>query len=176
MISTERLMGRLRERLESGIAFVIGAYGNEWLSERIARKYLKEYSELGVGLGGATLIDLLGVRESMKGYEPYIDKVTDAFSDIGFYHTARYKLFKIPMCYFSDANTIKCINFDADVVDANNVYVSVDDRDVGVSSVEGSPSSFTIALAESVASGWHKLLVGAGSTKRDVFRGRVYTP
>jgi len=163
---------KLEERIRSGIIFMGGAYATEWLSERFARKYAKEYSEIAVGLGTALGLDILGIKEKLGSYEPYINDLADAMSDFGFLKIMDYKIVKKPFCYFKDTNTIRCINFDVDTLsDGTTIYVSVyvDDTAIDVSGVTGSPSDFEIALATPVAEGWHKLVVEAGNTKKDAF-------
>ena len=170
------IVDKIKERLESGIAFVIGAYGNDYLSERFTRKYLKEYAELVDGIGIALVLDIIGLREKIRGYEPYIDKISDALSDYGFWKGAEFKVIKVPLCWFNDGNTIQCINFDADDVSTTYVKVYVDDSGQTVSATSGTPDNFTISLANAVASGWHKLMVIAGNTKKDSVSRKTYTP
>ena len=174
---TQDIFNKLRRRIESGILFTASAYINNWLSERLARRFAKEYAELAVGLGSALAADFTGLAQRVRQFDVYLEYLMDGMSDYGIMKTALdYKIAKKPLCFFQDANTIACINFDVDTVAANKVTVLVDDASVSVSSTSGSPASFTISLANPVAKGWHKLVVIAGDAKKDAFRGKVYTP
>lgn len=177
MAARGRFMERLQERIRSGIIFMGGAYANKWLSERFLRKYLSEYAEIGAGLGTALSLDILGLRERLGEFEPYINDIADAMSDYGFYESVlQAKVVKAPKCWAKDANTLKCINFDADVVDTTTLTVLVDDAQQNVSAVTGTPASFEVSLSTPLTVGWHKIVVIAGNTKKDTFRGKVYVP
>lgn len=171
----EGLVDKLKENIRSGLIFMAGAYANEYVSERLARKYLSEYAELGVGLGTAIALDMIGAGEKLSEYEPYLRDFADAMSDYGFYKSILdAKLVKKPMCWAKDANTLKCINFDADAVSATNTTVYIDDTAVTPSGVTGDPGAFEVSLPAPLASGWHKLVVIAGTNKKDAVRGKVY--
>lgn len=166
---------RLKERIMSGVGFALSAYINKYASERLARRYLKEHSELGIGMGSALVYDL-ALKDRLAKYDPYLNKVIDGISDYGFWAEAKWKLLKEPLAYFSDANTIHVINMDIDTIDATSVKVYVDDAEVTVSGTEGEVGDFTISLSNPVDSGWHKVVIEAGNTKKDVFRGKLYVP
>ena len=177
MVDVNRLVKKIQERIESGVAFMIGAYGNEYVSERLARKYLGEWSELATGLGGAIALDIIGLTKSVTGYERYVDKVVDGLSDYGMAKTVmHYKLLKRPIAYFKDANTIIVKNMDIDEISTATVKVYVDDVQYNVSAVEGETGSFTVSLASAVDKGWHKLLIVAGNQKKDAIRRKAYVP
>ena len=175
------LVDKIKERIASGLAFIGGAYVNKWLSERFARRTLREYAELGVGAGTALAMDALGLRAKLGQVEPYLDKVADAMSDYGFYESIlQAKVVKAPKCWAQDANTIRCINFDIDALTdttgAVKVTVYIDDVAQSGITVTGTPSDFTISLPSPATSGWHKLVVQAGVNKFDAFRGKIYIP
>ena len=174
--NTDKFVEKLKARLESGIAFSIGAYANDYIAERLARKYLREYAETATGIGIALAMDLFEIGEQLGRYESYLDKIADAFNDMGFWRGAQYKLVKVPLCWFTDQNTIRCINMDVDDISATNVTVMIDDVTQTVASTEGTPEDFTISLQNPVAKGWHKLLVIAGNQKKDSVRRKAYTP
>ena len=176
-METQRFIEKLKERISSGLVFMGAAYANRWVSERFMRKYLGEWSELGVGAGTAVALDALGIRARLGQVEPYVNQLADAMSDYGFYESIlQAKVVKLPKCWAPDSNTIKCINFDADTVDTTTVTVYVDDAQQTVSGVTGTPSSFEIALSAPLTTGWKKLVVIAGNTKKDVFRAKIYVP
>ena len=177
MVDINRLVKKIQERLESAVGFALGAYGNEYISERLGRKYLGEWSEIATGIGGALALDIIGLTKYAAGYEKYMDKVVDGLSDYGVYKSiVKYKLIKVPLAYFTDENTIVVKNMDIDDINTNNVKVYVDDVQIQVSSVDGEVGNFTISLATAIDKGWHKLVIIAGSSKKDAVRRRVYVP
>ena len=173
-IDMEKAVAKLKDRIASGILFLGSAFATEWTSERLARRYTKEYSELAVGLGTAVVYDMLGLSKYVGAYDKYVEDIIDGMSDYGFMKSLLdYKILKKPICWFSDANTIHCMNFDADTLSSGGttyVTVYVDDEQASVSAVSGEPASFDISLANPVSGGWHKLVVEAGNAKKDVFR------
>jgi len=177
MVDMDKIIAKLQERIESGVAFMLGAYGNQYVSERLARKYMGDWAEMAVGVGSALALDIIGISRRMGGYDKYIDKVSDALSDYGFYQTVlEYKLKKAPIAYFKDGNTLVIKNMDADTIDPAYVKVYVDDVAYKVDKTEGEIGSFTAYLASTVDSGWHKLVVVVGNQKKDTVRRKVYVP
>ena len=170
----ERVVAKLRERLESGVIFVSAAYANRLVSERLVRRYFKDLAEPLVGFAAAAAAEVAG--EALRDLDRYVRHVADAAADFGAYMLAERKLMGANICYFTDANTIECRGFDVDTVAQGTVEVYVDDQKAGVSAVKGDPGGFTLQLSTPVARGWHKLLVVAGEAKKDSFSGRVYTP
>lgn len=172
---TRALIDKIKDRIRSGIIFMGGAYANRWLSERYTRKYASEYAELATGIGLEIALDALGIKERLGSVEPYLSDLADAMSDYGFYQSLlEAKVVKAPMCWFKDTNTIKCINFDVDDISSTYVTVYVDDTSQTISSTSGSPSDFEISLSSPVTEGWRKVVVIAGNTKKDSFRGKIY--
>lgn len=168
---------KVKNRIRSGIIFSAGAYANSWVSERIARRYLQENAEAVVGVGGALVIDYMGSQLGLGNIEPVLNDIADAASDYGIWEgITKVRVLKEPKCFFRDGNTIKCINFDVDAIDAANLQVYIDDVKATVASVTGGPSSFEISLSTPASAGWRKLVVIAGNAKKDSFRGKVYVP
>lgn len=180
-INVDAMVKKMQERIASGLLFLGSAYITDYASERLARKYTKEYSELAVGFGTAAVAELLGLKRYLGAYDKYAEYILDGMSDYGFLKSIYdAKIKKKPMAWFEDANTIHVINMDADTLsDGTNTYVTVyiDDAQATVSAVDGSPSDFKISLSSPVAEGWHKLVIIAGNTKKDTFRtDKAYAP
>lgn len=172
-----QLIDRIKDRIRSGLVFMGGAHVNKFFTERFARKFFGEFGELATGGAMSIGLEYLGIRARLGEFEPYVAAASDAAADFGFYESIyRAKIVKEPKCWAPDANSVKCINFDVDVVDATNVTVYVDDVAQTVSGVTGGPSEFEIALSAPLATGWRKLVVNAGTNKKDAFSGKVYVP
>lgn len=157
---------KLRERLESGILFYLGARGHRFLTERFLRKQLKKYADLA-GPGVAIGAEMAGVTRMARGFDKYLGHVIDAVSDFGIYKTAELLIEGKPVCYFEDANTIRVFNLGQTTLDPAAITVKIDGTAVpatGISSVTGTGDDFTIALASPVQAGKHELVVvGDGS-------------
>lgn len=136
----DRVVAKLRERVESGVVFVSAAYANRYLSERLLRKYAKDLAEAVVGVGAAVAADVAG--EFLRDFDRYVKHLADAAADFGAYMLAERKLMGANICYFTDANTIECRGFDVDNVAPGSVEVYIDDVKAGVAAVKGDPGSF----------------------------------
>jgi len=156
----------LRKRLESGILFYAGARLTREISNRWAKKYLKEHSDAIVGIGSAVALEALG--EKAGKMRTYLEDIVDAMSDYGIYKEALILAEKVPECWAQDANTIVCKNFD----DLANAEVFID----GVkktSSQDYNVSGDQIQLTTALGKGEHDLVVVDGTGKKS-FSGKIY--
>ncbi len=171
--AVRQFLDKLVPRVRSGIVFTGASIAVDEVTKRFARRPLREFGELGVGLGLTLVADILPAVAPAQVVKEILGDVADAGFDYSIRKVAEYKLLGVPLCYPKDPNTIRCINLDPASVAVDAITVKIDGSVVKPAGVTGSVGDFDISLPSPLAEGEHELVVVAN---RKAFYGKIWVP